>query len=181
MSGIFIKVRLLGCDSSNDRWLTCYDPELAHFGYTKESFGHDPPPPIGYTSTSNVYARFIDKVAADGSRPRLTKEALLAVRKPKEPRPGQSGASGSNCVATLDVGAKLEAMDPKNFTGAFHPATIVGRAGDKVEVHFDGWKQHNMICKADSCFLFPIGWAAACRLELCAPLRKGWHFRKSAD
>lgn len=65
---------------------------------------------------------------------------------------------------------KCEAIDRKNFNGQPCPATVVDIKGDYLTISYDGWnKAYDSKERYDSRFIFPVGWAAKCGLEVQPP------------
>lgn len=65
---------------------------------------------------------------------------------------------------------KCEAIDHRNFNGRPCPATVVDIKGDYLTISYDGWnKAYDSRERYDSRFIFPIGWANKCGIEMQPP------------
>uniref|UniRef100_A0A914WJA1 SAM domain-containing protein n=1 Tax=Plectus sambesii TaxID=2011161 RepID=A0A914WJA1_9BILA len=159
--GVWICVRLDGCDDSNDQWMICDHKDIHPVGYSSRT-GGSLQPPVGFRPNHAQFHKFIDNQLRhndDGSSPACPEEWFSPVDDKWLPLENK-----------FQVGQKLEAMDARNFNGKLSPTTIVAIEGDTLTLNFDGWSfAYNVREKFDSRNLFPAGWAAKAGIDVQPP------------
>ncbi|KAL3993608.1 mbt repeat family protein [Acanthocheilonema viteae] len=158
---LWVCLRLDGEDGSNDHWLICDDERIKPVGDCERN-DLLLQPPFGFMYNLASFHKFIEnqlKPAADGSIPVAPSESFKPIPFKYHPRKNR-----------FQVGMKCEAIDRKNFNGRPCPATVVDIKGDYLTISYDGWnKAYDSKERYDSRFIFPVGWAAKCGLELQPP------------
>ncbi|KAM3720089.1 Sex comb on midleg-like protein [Dirofilaria immitis] len=158
---LWICLRLDGEDGSNDHWLICDDERIKPVGDCERN-GLILQPPFGFMYNLASFHKFIEnqlKPAADGSIPIASSESFKPIPFKYHPRKN-----------TFQIGMKCEAIDRRNFNGRPCPATVVDIKGDYLTISYDGWnKAYDSKERYDSRFIFPVGWAAKCGLEVQPP------------
>uniref|UniRef100_A0A158Q7I9 SLED domain-containing protein n=1 Tax=Elaeophora elaphi TaxID=1147741 RepID=A0A158Q7I9_9BILA len=158
---LWVCLRLDGEDGSNDHWLICDDERIKPVGDCERN-GMILQPPFGFMYNLASFHKFIEnqlKPAADGSIPVVSSESFKPIPFKCHPRKNK-----------FQVGMKCEAIDRKNFNGRPCPATVVDVKGDYLTISYDGWnKAYDSRERYDSRFIFPVGWATKCGLEVQPP------------
>ncbi|CAG9540154.1 unnamed protein product [Cercopithifilaria johnstoni] len=158
---LWVCLRLDGEDGSNDHWLICDDERIKPVGDCERN-GLILQPPFGFMYNLASFHKFIEnqlKPAADGSIPIAPSESFKPIPFKYHPRKNR-----------FQVGMKCEAIDRKNFNGRPCPATVVDIKGDYLTISYDGWnKAYDSRERYDSRFIFPVGWAIKCGLEVQPP------------
>ncbi|VDM94596.1 unnamed protein product [Onchocerca ochengi] len=157
----WVCLRLDGEDGSNDHWLICDDERIKPVGDCERN-GLVLQPPFGFMYNLASFHKFIEnqlKPAADGSIPTASSESFKPIPFKYHPRRNK-----------FQIGMKCEAIDRKNFNGRPCPATVVDIKGDYLTISYDGWnKAYDSRERYDSRFIFPVGWAAKCGIEVQPP------------
>ncbi|KAM8890609.1 sex comb on midleg-like protein 2 isoform 2-T2 [Synchiropus picturatus] len=153
LTGVRLRLRLDGSDSSNDFWRLVDSSDIQPIG-TCEKNGDMLQPPLGFRMNASSWPMFLLRTLNGAEM------APGSAFKKEPPRPPQN---------IFKSGMKLEAVDKKN-PYLICPATIGEVKGDEVFIMFDGWRgAFDYWCKYDSRDIFPVGWCSLTKHSLQPP------------